>query len=107
MNWPDTIRRCFDSEKVLYSAHARREMREEEFGPITDQELYEAICTGEVIEDYPDDTPYASVLLFGTTNAGRPLHTVCAHDKAGDQAFIVTVYHPDPNRWEDYRRRKK
>jgi hypothetical protein len=43
-------------------------MRQEEFGPITDQELYEAICTGEVIETYPDDTPYPSVLLFGTTH---------------------------------------
>jgi len=75
VNWPETIRRCFDSERVLYSGHARREMREEEFGPITDQELYEAICIGEEIEIYPDDTPYPSVLIFGTTNAGRPLHT--------------------------------
>jgi len=54
-------------------------MREEEFGPITDHELYEAICTGEVIESYPDDAPYPSVLIFGTTNASRPLHTVCAY----------------------------
>ena len=50
------------------SGHARHEMRQEEFGPIPDQELYEAICTGEIIETYPDDTPYPSVLLFGTTH---------------------------------------
>ncbi len=107
MDWSETIRRCFDLERVLYSGHARREMREEEFGPITDQELYEAICSGEVIESYPDDTPYPSALIFGTTNIGRPLHTVCAYDSEGDQAFIVTVYQPDPSRWENYRRRKK
>jgi len=82
-------------------------MREEEFGLITDQELYEAICTGEEIETYPDDMPYPSVLIFGTTNAGRPLHTVCAYDSDDDQAVIVTVYQPDPERWEDYRRRKQ
>ena len=58
MHWPETIRRCFEADRVLYSGHARHEMRQEEFGPITDQELYEAICTGEVSETYPDDTPY-------------------------------------------------
>ena len=81
-------------------------MREEEFGAITDQEVYEAICSGEVIETYPDDTPYPSVLIFGRTGASRPLHTVCAYDGVGDQAIIVTVYQPDPGQWEDFRRRK-
>ena len=107
MNWPETIRRCFDSNKVFYSGHARREMQEERFGPITDQEVYEAICSGEVIEAYPDDTPYPSVLIFGTTGANRPLHAVCAYSSEDDQVVIVTVYQPDPNRWEDYRRRKR
>ena len=107
MNWPEIIRRCFDSEQAFYSGHARREMREEEFGPITDQEVYEAICTGEVIETYPDDTPYPSVLILGTTAAGRPLHTVCAYDSEHDQVVVVTVYQPDPDRWEDHRRRKR
>jgi hypothetical protein len=82
-------------------------MREEEFGPITDQELYEAICRGEVIEMYPDDKPYPSVLIFGKTAANRPLHTVCAYDGGSDRAVIVTVYQPDPQRWEDNRRRKQ
>ena len=107
MHWPETLRRCFDADRVLYSGHARHEMREEEFGPITDQELYEAICHGEVIEMYPDDTPYPSVLLFGRTHANRPLHTVCAYDGNGDRMIIVTVYQPDPQRWEDNRRRKQ
>jgi hypothetical protein len=106
MNWPDTIRRCFDTDRLLYSGHARREMRAEEFGSITDREVYEAICTAEVIETYPDDTPYPSVLLFGTTGANRPLHVVCAYDNEDNRAVIVTVYRPDPGRWEDYRRRK-
>lgn len=82
-------------------------MREEEFGPITDQEVYEAIYNGEVIEAYPDDTPYPSVLIFGTTSANRPLHVVCAYDAEDNQAVIVTVYQPDPDQWEDYRRRKR
>lgn len=107
MDWAKTIRQCFDSDQVLYSGHARREMRVEEFGPITDQEVYEAISSGEVIETYYDDKPYPSVLIFGMTKTNRPLHIVCAYNNEDNRAVIITVYHPDSNRWEDYRRRKK
>lgn len=106
MDWVQTIKGCFDADSVLYTSHARREMKQEPFGEISEQEVYEAISTGEVIEEYPDDTPYPSALLFGTTEADRPLHIVCAYDAEGDRAIIVTVYHPDPQRWYDYRRRK-
>jgi hypothetical protein len=107
LDWPDIIRRCFDEDRVLYSGHARREMQEEEFGSITDQEVYEAICRSEIIETYPDDTPYPSVLIFGMTDANRPLHVVCAYDTGDDRVVVVTVYQPDPDRWEDNRRRKR
>jgi hypothetical protein len=107
LDWPDIIRGCFDEDRVLYSGHARREMQEEEFGFIIDQEVYEAICRSEVIETYPDDTPYPSVLIFGMTDANRPLHVVCAYDKGDDRVVVVTVYQPDPDRWEDNRRRKR
>lgn len=106
MDWLKIIRRCFESDRVFYSAHARREMRVEEFGPIADQEVYEAVWNGEIIETYPDDTPYPSILLFGRTNAHRPLHTVCAYNQGDNQIVVVTVYQPDPDRWEEYRRRK-
>lgn len=93
-NAPEIIRQCFDSDRALYSGHARREMQEEEFGPISDQEVYEAICNGEVIETYPNDTPYPSVLIFGMTANNRPLHTVCAYDREDDRVVIVTIYQP-------------
>jgi hypothetical protein len=82
-------------------------MRSEELGSITDQEVYEAAYSGEVIEVYSDDQPYPSVLIFGTTDSDRPLHAVCACDEEGQQVLIVTVYQPDPNQWVDYRRRKR
>jgi hypothetical protein len=82
-------------------------MRLDEFGTITDQEVYEAVCNGEIIKSYFDDTPYPSILIFGTTDNDRPLHTVCAYNQAEDQVIVVTVYHPDPDLWEDYRRRKR
>ncbi len=107
MNWIDTIFQCFDSDKVLYSYHARKEMFEEEFGIITDGEVCEAVSRGEVLETYPDDTPYPSVLIFGTTNAKRPLHIVCAYNADDTQLIIITIYQPSPDKWDNYRRRKK
>ncbi len=106
MDWPEKIRECFVSGAVLYTRHARIEMKEEQFGPIADQEVYEAMCACEVIEEYAEDTPYPSVLALGRTQAGRPIHAVCAYALEDEMIIVVTVYEPDPNRWEDYRRRK-
>ena len=107
MDWPGILRRCFEEDRVLYSGHARREMREEDFGPISDQETDEAVASADVIEEYPDDTPYPSVLILGRTASDRPLHLVCAYDEGEDTAIVVTVYQPDPRRWDEtYRRRR-
>ena len=105
MDWLETIQRCFGSDDVLYSHHARLEMQTEEFGPISEQEIYQASVNAEVIESYPDDEPFPSVLIFGLTQSGRPIHLVCAYIKPSNQVVVVTVYHPSPDRWENYRRR--
>lgn len=91
----------------MYTSHARREMKKEPFGEINEEEIYEAIFDCEILKEYPDDKPYPSVLLFGMTNAKRPLHIVSAYNAEEQKAIIITVYHPDPQLWEDYRRRKK
>ena len=80
-------------------------MRDDEFGPITDAEVFQAVCNAEVVETYPDDTPYPSVLLFGFAAAGRPLHIVCGYDQTEERVLVITLYQPDPDRWEQYRRR--
>ena len=81
-------------------------MLAEEFGIITDNEVGEAMESPEILEDYPDDRPHPSCLVLGFTKADRPLHLVAAFDAAAGNIIVVTVYHPDATRWEDYRRRK-
>lgn len=44
---------------------------------ISQDDVTQAISSGEIIEQYPDDYPYPSCLLLGTTNAGEALHVVC------------------------------
>ena len=102
----DRLKASLAADRLLYTSHARKEMRTEEFGPISEQEVYEAVTSGEVIEDYPDDQPYPSVLIFGYTELSRPLHVVCAYDDEDDMAIMVTAYQPDPSRWVDFRRRR-
>ena len=107
MDWVNTIKECFDTGSVLYTGHARHEMKYEPFGEIREKEGYEAVSTSEVVEEYSHDKPYPSVLLFGMTQENRPLHIVCAYSTEEGKVIIVTVYHPDPKLWDNYRRRKK
>jgi hypothetical protein len=100
------IRLCFENERVYYSQHFRREMKGEPFGQISEQDVYETVQLGEVIEEYPDDLPYPSALIFGQTKKGRPLHIVAAFDETEKFAILITVYQPIPDLWIDYRRRK-
>ncbi len=82
-------------------------MENEEFGRIFEREVYEAICNGEIIEEYPEDRPYSSALIFGKTTSDRPLHMVCAYAEVENLAIIITVYQPNPELWLEYKRRNK
>jgi hypothetical protein len=100
------IRKSFESESVLYTRHAKEEMDLEEFGEIKEHEVCEAVMNGKVIEDYPDDEPYPSCLIYGITQTGRPLHVVSAYAEDEQRSIIITVYHPDPDRWIGFERRR-
>jgi len=98
---------CFKAEEYLYSQHARDEMEKEEFGEIRDEEVFETILSGKIIEDYPQDLPYPSCLIYGKSSEGRPLHIVCAYAEDVDKVIIITAYQPDPDLWIDFERRQK
>ncbi len=66
------IRDCFETHSLFYTRHAKFEMENEEFGRILEHEVYEAVCNGEITEEYPDDKPYPTGLVFGRTKADRP-----------------------------------
>jgi len=107
MDMINKIRECFKANKVLYTKHARDEMEIEEIGEISSEEVSRISITGKIIEEYSDDLPYPSCLIYGATGEGRPLHVVCAYSEEDDLAIIITVYQPDLRKWVDYERRKK
>lgn len=89
--------------RVNITQHARREAKEDNL--LLDEILY-STRTGEIIEDYPTDTPYPSCLIYGEAPEGDPVHSVWAYAAASRIAVLITVYRPDPDRWIDWKIRK-
>jgi hypothetical protein len=71
---------------------------------IAEQEVVEAILSGDIIEEYPEDKYGLSCLILGKTRTGRPLHVQCSLPPT---VWIITLYEPDPQEWIDLRTRKK
>ena len=72
---------------------------------ITRQQMHEAIETGEIIEDYPEDKYGPSCLILGWTEKRRPLHIQCSYPTRA-KIKIITLYDPDPKEWIDFKIRR-
>lgn len=94
---------AIEREGVNITSHARVEARDD---LLVLDDIYHATRSGEVIEDYPEDTPYPSCLIYGKNKNGDPVHCVWAFDIDSGIAVLVTVYRPDPERWIDWKVRK-
>ncbi|MDD1730003.1 MAG: DUF4258 domain-containing protein [Methanospirillum sp.] len=64
------------------------------------------IHNGHIIENYPDDYPFPSVLLCGYVGS-RMLHIVAAINKDTDEIIVITTYEPDEHHFESGKTRRK
>lgn len=71
------------------------------------EEIYSSVLTGEIIEQYPDDKPYPSCLIYGKNIKNEPIHSVWAYNIETKASVLITVYRPDPDRWIDWKTRRK
>jgi hypothetical protein len=69
-------------------------------------EIFFSVSQGEIIEEYPDDKPYPSCLIYGATFSDEPVHSVWAYNSNNQWAVLITVYRPDPQRWVNWRKRR-
>jgi hypothetical protein len=94
---------CVHCGTLIFTGHAFARMFARAIAP---GEVRAVVAQGETIAEYPDDRPYPSVLVSGTVG-GRPLHVVVGRDAGAKRCYVVTVYEPDPEKWDpDFRRRK-
>jgi len=80
-----------------FSSHAVQRMYER---GISKKDTITAVKNGEIITEYPDDSPYPSYLLLARVNR-RPIHVLLALDLKDHICYIITVYEPDPKIWSD------
>ena len=89
--------------RLKWSLHSSEKMTER---GIMRSDIINCIEHGEIIKEYPDDTPNPSYLIFGQDLQGKILHTVVGYTK--ETLFIITAYYPDTTIFEsDLKTRKK
>ena len=87
---------------IRFTGHAFERIFERGLSPI---ECEEAFLSSQIIETYPDDTPFPSELRLGFSNK-KPIHLVVA--ETSDFIHVITAYVPDPSLWSsDFTMRRK
>ena len=90
------LREYYRQEKVIITIHAQERLRQR---GIKAKYVRNCVMTGEIIEQYPDDFPFPSCLIFGKTINGKILHVVASDEGTGSR--IITAYFPDNIKFED------
>lgn len=100
----DDIIEAIRANRIRITDHADEEAHADN---LTFEEIFFSVIQGEIIEDYPTDRPYPSCLIFGQNFSGEPIHSVWAYNEENKWTVLITVYRPDPNRWINWRERRK
>lgn len=88
--------RKYPDDNIIWIKHCLERMGER---GIKIADVKNCIKTGEIIEEYPDDFPNPSCLIFGVTTKSIVLHTVVGVD--GKNLFIITAYYPTTDKFEE------
>lgn len=90
------------SSNIKWSKHCLERMQERD---ISIADVKSCLQTGEIIEDYPDDFPHPSCLIFGYTKENEILHIIVGSDN--HSLFFITAYFPSVDKFEkDLKTRK-
>jgi hypothetical protein len=91
------VRHCIASGRVRWTYHVTMRLQERR---LNGEVLRQSIDTLEIIETYPHDKYLPSFLLRGEVPE-FVFHALMATDLEGDNVRVVTMYLPDPDRWDE------
>lgn len=92
----EDIKELSRQRRIKWSAHCLERMQERDIGR---EDVKNCIENGEIIEDYPEDFPHPSCLIFGYTVNSSVIHVVVGSDK--EYIYIITAYFPNTLKFED------
>ena len=90
------LRQYYQMDTVFVTAHAVERFHQR---GIMAKDVRNAVNTGEIIEQYPDDYPYPSCLILGSTLDHQYIHVVMSDE--GTSSRIITAYVPSHEKWQD------
>ena len=92
----EKLRSYYNNDAVFVTGHVAQRYRQR---GIKAKDVRSAVENGEIIEQYPDDSPFPSCLILGMDGNGKAIH-VCMSDE-GSASKVITAYYPDAEKWED------
>lgn len=84
-------------DKIAFKKHAVVRMRQRKTSA---DEVKAALQCCKMLEEYPSVRPLPSGLILGYANK-RPIHVVVALDKDEEMLWLITVYEPTLDLWEE------
>ena len=92
----EKIKELIKKEKIRWTNHVMVRLLQRK---INQSDVESALLNGEIIEEYENDYPYPSCLVYGITIDSKTLHIVCGSN--GIELWIITAYYPDNIEWEE------
>jgi uncharacterized protein DUF4258 len=92
-----------NNPKITFRVHAVQRMFERK---ISMRNISQVLQSGETVEDYSAEMPEPSRLILGFQGK-RPFHIVASENQKTSEITIITVYIPDPSKWnKDFKGRR-
>ena len=92
----DTIKEFVRTGKIRWTNHCIVRLFQRN---ISQEDIENALLNGEIIEEYENDYPYPSCLVYGINLNNKVLHVVCGANET--EFWIITAYYPDNIKWKD------
>lgn len=98
----EVIKQFVNSRKIRWTNHILIRLLQRNINQV---DVEQALLNGEIIEQYEDDYPYPSCLVYGISLNNKILHVVCAFSET--ELWIITAYYPDNVEWENNMKTRK
>lgn len=98
----EVIKQFVNNRKIRWTNHILIRLLQRNINQV---DVEQALLNGEIIEEYEDDYPYPSCLVYGISLKNKILHVVCAPSET--ELWIITAYYPDNVEWENDMKTRK